>query len=137
MSDYDYENSSAGQQKSGSVLPWILLTFITVGAGIGMFFFNMQKEQAVAALDKFKAEYDTLKKRQSATDQAKQDLEKQLADMKTERDTQETAKNDALHKLDDATQQLSLAKLESGDKGKGKGGKGGKKGVVVMRGKHH
>ncbi|MBS2032230.1 MAG: hypothetical protein JST54_30300 [Deltaproteobacteria bacterium] len=134
MSDYDYENSSAGQQKSGSVVPWILLTFITVGAGFGMFFFNMQKEQAVSALEKFKAEYDTLKKRQAATDQAKQDLEKQLADMKTERDTQETAKNDALHKLDEATQQLSLAKAESSDKGKGKGGK---KGIVMVKGKRH
>lgn len=136
MSDYDYENSSAGQQKSGSVLPWILLTFITVGAGMGMFFFNMQKDQATVALDRFKVEFDTLKKRQSSTEQAKEDLEKQLADMKTDRDTQEQAKNDALHKLDEATQQLSLAKAESADKGKGSK-KGGRKGVVVMKGHHH
>ena len=139
MSNYDYENSSAGQQKSGSVLPWILLTFITVGAGMGMFFFNMQKEQATSAMDKIKKEYDDLKKRQAATEQTKQDLDKQLADMKAERDQQEQAKNDAMHKLDEATQQLSLAKAESADKGKGvKGGKsGGKKGIVVMKGKHH
>jgi septal ring factor EnvC (AmiA/AmiB activator) len=134
MSDYDYEDSSTGQ-KSGSVLPWVLLTFVAVGAGMGMFFFNMEKEQATLAMEKIKGEYESGKKHEQALDRQRQDLEKQLSDMKSDRDALEAAKNDATRKVDELTQQLTLTKAEASDSGKGKKGKSGKK-VLVVKGKH-
>lgn len=121
MSDYDDENPPGG-----SVWPWILLTFVAVGAGVGMFFFNMQKEQALVAVGHIKTEYDQLKKHQQSLDEQRHDLEKQLADMKSDRDALEVAKAEAAKKVDELTAQLALTKAEAADAGKK--GKPGKKG---------
>lgn len=111
MSNLDYEISQV--HTKGSVLPWLLLTVVVAVAAVGMFAFNMQKDQAMIAMDKYKQETDALKKRQGPLEQQVEDANRQLAAMKTDRDDMEHKLNDANQKVTELTEQLKVTKAEA------------------------
>jgi len=111
MSEMDYENAQV--QPRGSVLPWLLLTGVVAMAAVGMFAFNMQKEQAMGAMDKYKQETEALKGRQTALSQQVEEAQRQIASMKLERDDMERKMNEATTKADELGQQLELTKKEA------------------------
>ena len=120
MSDIDYEVSQV--HSKGSVVPWLLLTVVVAVAAVGMVAFNTQKQQAMAAMDKYKQETEALKSRQGTLEQTVEDAQRQISAMKASNDDMEHKLNDANQKVTELTEQLKLTKAEAAAP-KGKHGK--------------
>lgn len=133
MNDEYYDDASH-PQKSGSVLPWILLTVVVVFAGVGVVAMKTQMDQAMSAVEKLKADVAESRKRAQSSDEKRQDLEKELISLKADRDDFEKQKNDLTKRVDDLNQQLELAKAAAADTGKGgkPGARSGGKKIQVV-----
>lgn len=134
----DYYDDPPQPQKPGSVLPWVLLTVVIVFAGVGVVAMKTQADTAVAAVEKMKLDLSDLRKRSEANDEKRQDLEKQLAQVTSDKDQLEKDKADLTKKVDDLSGQLQVTKAEaSAEKGGSKKGRGKSKKIQVVSMKGH